>query len=182
MTKLHSAGLTLIQIILGCVLGLVGGLVAYYLLNSLIWEHFLANFIGNGLIASIFTLIFFLATYGTAVICTGEGVRFIESLKHKNLIPREEVYRGTFMGAPAIIGLLLIANIDLGSMGGIIFPLNIVFGIVYAIVYVLTIPIKIITTFIPTEVLYLIAMPVGAIVAFKIYKADKELERQEVKG
>lgn len=179
MKKLQKTGLTLVQIALGAVLGLLGGMVIYFLLNNLIWNQFLAKFIDNGLIASIFTLIFFAAIYGFAVVCTGESIRFIESLKGKVTVPRTDIYRGAFMGAPAIIALLSITNIDWGSMSGIIFPLNILFGIVYAIVFVLTVPIKIIIRVIPTEVVYVIAAPIGAIIGYKISEFNKEVEEQE---
>lgn len=177
MTKSRAIGLTFAQIGSGAILGLVGGFVVYYIVNNLIWGHFLANVVNNGLIASVLLLISFLAIYCSAVACTGESVRFIESLKYqeKILIPRNDFYRGAFMGAPAIMALLSIANIDWASMSGIIFPLNIIFWIVYAIVFVLTIPIKIITSFIPTGILYVIMAPIGAIIAYKISEFNNEV-------
>jgi len=186
MTKFRAIGLTFAQIGLGTVLGLFGGLVGYYLVNNLIWKYFLANVVNNGLIVSLLQLLSFLAIYGFAVVCIGEGVRFIESLKHnKNSIPRSDFYRGAFMGAPAIIALLSITNIDWSSMSGIVFPFNIIFGIVYAIVFVLTIPIKIITYFIPIEILYVIVAPIGAVIGYKLSKFNKEVKGQraeEAKG
>lgn len=178
MTKSRTIGLTLAQIGLGAVLGLFGGLIAYYLINDLVWKHLLANVVKSGLIVSMPLLISFLAIYVSAVVCTGEGVRFIEYLKCKKWVPRRELYRGAFMGAPAIIALLSITNIDWSSMSGIVFPLNIVFDIIYAIVFVIAIPIKILNFFIPIGILYVIAAPIGAIIGYKLSESDKDVERQ----
>lgn len=181
MTKFRAIGLTFAQIGLGAVLGLFGGLVVYYLVNNLIWKYLLANVVNNGLIASLLQLISFLAIYGFAVVCVGESVRFIEFLKHhnNNSISRRDLYWWSFLGAPAIIALSFIANIDWSSMSGIIFPINIIFGIVYAIVFVLYIPIKIVTYFrIPIEIVYVIAAPIGAIIGYKLSESNKETEEQ----
>lgn len=176
MTKSRIIGLTFAQIGLGAVLGLLGGLLVYFLVNNLIWEKFLANVVNNGLIASVLLLISFLAIYGFAVVCTGESVRFIESMKYqdKKPIPRNDFYRGAFMGAPAIMALLSITNIDWASMSGIVFPFNIVFWVIYAIVFVLTIPIKIITRVVPTEILYVVMAPIGAIIGYKLSKFNQK--------
>jgi len=182
MKNFRTLGLTFAQIILGAILGLVAGLIAYFILNNLILEHLFANIIkSNGLIASVFILISLLAIYGAAVVSTGESVRFIESLKYSNKssLSRSDFYRGAFMGAPAIIALLSIINIDWSSMSGIIFPLNIIFWLVYAIVFVLAIPIKIINSFLPIEVLYIIMAPIGAIIGYKVSEYNTGIEAQE---
>lgn len=183
MPKGNTAVLTLVQILLGSVFGLVGSGLSLLIFDRLLWQGLLYKsppatpLISGGIFLGIPLLITILLAYGITVVCVGEGVRLATYWIEKENLQRNNVYQGAFLGAPAAAALMTMATYNWSSMDMGFNPL--IINIIRRISYLISLPVKILLSLkCPPEMLLIIAAPIGAIIGYRL-STPKKLEVEE---
>lgn len=172
MSPKNSILLTLSQIAIGCVITAAGGLVYFLIFNKFIWQTLIDSRIVHGFWVGLLLLISIGCSYGVIVVGVSEGIRFV-GRKFGINVPFKSVCSGAFLGAPAIVGLLALLNIpwdDLQTQNLVVNSLIPVFEIV---AFILSLPVRVwIMLRFPEEILYIIAVPIGAILGYRLSKIE----------
>ena len=181
MSQKNSILLTLIQIAVGCVITLIGGMVYLLIFNKLIWQLLINERITHGFWVGLLLLISIAFSYGVIVVGVTEGIRFVGRYFGIN-IPFKPVCSGAFLGAPAIVGLLALRNIpwdDIFETHNII--RNLLISLFEVIAYILSLPVRVwLLLGLPVVILYVLAIPIGAILGYKLSNMDDvEVNPQE---
>ena len=168
MSKKNAILLTLSQIALGGIVGLVAGWVSLFIFQNLI-GRVVSTYVQHGFWMGLFLLISFGVAYGSAVAGVGEAVRLAGRWFGVE-IDRKKAYQGAFLGAPTIVALMSLINIH---WGGIIAPnllIHILLPIARLIAFIVSLPVLVLTEWLrfPPELLYIVAAPVGAILGYRL--------------
>ncbi len=170
MSKKNAIFLTLSQIGLGSLLGLVCGWVSLFIFSNLIGQGLIGNSAQHGFWIGLFLLISFGVVYGSAVVGVGEGVRFA-GLRFNVDIDRKNAYRGAFLGAPAIVAVISLLNIHWEAIVAPNTLIYLILPVVHLIAYIISLPIHILIDTrlnFPPELLYIVSAPIGAILGYRI--------------
>ena len=169
MSQKNATVLTVSQIVLGSAIGLASGWVCRFIVESLIWEGLIRDSVQHGFCAGLLLLISFGVIYGGAIAGVTEGVR-IAGRWFDVRIDRKSAYQGAFLGAPAIVALMLLLDINWEML---IAP-NVLFSLLFAVarllVFIISLPIYILLEWVkcPPELLYILAPPIGAILGYRL--------------
>ena len=179
MSKKNGILLTLSQIAIGGVITVVGFLI-YLLFKEFFWQMLIGDRITHGFWVGLFLLISIGCTYGAIVVGVTEGIRFV-GRKFGVDIPFKPVCSGAFLGAPAIVFLLALRNIPWEILGTQNLVLNIIIPVFQIIALLLSLPIRAwIMLQVPVEILYVVAIPIGAILGYQLSNIDNaEVNVQE---
>jgi hypothetical protein len=173
--KLKKTLFTIAQIIAGGIAGVIACLLSLTLIN-LMWQGIDSSSM-IGFIRGILLLISFLIVLGSSLVAVSETVR-----QFKRFIPREAIYRkmiyeGCFLGICAAVSLLSVTRGDwinsLEEWGGGIKLIGTLFYLVASL------PLKLVTFWIPTLIVLAISAPIGATIGFYFIphiKNEKETE------
>jgi hypothetical protein len=169
MSKRNAVFLTLGQVALGGVIGLASGWVCLFILQHLIWGALIGERIQHGFWIGAFLLITFGAAYGCAVVGAGEGVRLVGQ-RFGVSVDRNNAYRGAFLGAPAVVALISLLNIQWGAIIAPNMLIYLLLPVVHLISYIVSLPVRIFVDWLnfPPELLYVLAVPIGAILGYRI--------------
>ena len=128
--------------------------------------------ITHGFWVGLFLIISIGCTYGAIVAGVSQGIRFVGQ-KFGRDIPIRSVYSGAFLGAPAVVGLLALQNVPWDIFGSSNIILAIILPIFKIIAFLLSLPIRVwLMLKFPVEILYVIAVPIGAILGYQLSKID----------
>ncbi len=173
MSQKKTIQLTLIQIAVGCVITLIGSMFYLLFFNKLIWQIFLKDTITHGFWVGLLLLISIAVSYGLMILGVTEGIRFVGRYFGHN-IPFKPVCSGAFLGAPAIVGLLALLNIPWEIFGTRNIILKILIPIFEIIAFILSLPVRVwLLLGIPVIILYVLAIPIGAIVGYRLSNMDE---------
>ncbi|MBD3182032.1 hypothetical protein GF312_07060 [Candidatus Poribacteria bacterium] len=175
MSKGKRIGLVFLQMLVGCCAGVIAGGISLFIVNS-IWNG-IQNVNMGGFLTAIFVLISFLLVYGIAIIATAEGVHLMGRFVPKT-VSRRRLYESTFLAVCAAVALITVTRADwittLQEWGG---PIRLLGTVIY---YVIVRPVNLLTFWIPSILLYVIAGPVGAALAYNL-KPYEEKSKTEIK-
>ncbi len=168
MSKKNAILLTLSQIALGGIAGLVTGWVSLFIFEDLI-GRVVSAYMQHGFWVGLFLLVSFGAAYGSAVVGAGEGVRLAGRWFGVD-IDRKKAYQGAFLGAPTIVALMSLINIHWGEIIAPNLLIYILLPIARLIAFIVSLPILVLTEWlkIRPELLYIVAVPVGAILGYRL--------------
>ncbi len=168
------------QIAIGVVVVLSGLLVYLFVVKKFIWEILIAERITHDFWIALLLIFSIGITYGFMVVGATVGIRYI-GRKFNLEVPFKPVCSGAFLGAPAVVGLVALLNVPWEIFGNQNIIVNLIVPILALISYILSLPIR--GWFLigaPIEILYLLAIPIGAIIGYRISKkevtAKKHLE------
>ena len=168
MSKSKNIIFTILQVLVGCLSGVLAGGILLYLVN-LVWHNTQSLNLG-GFFTALLLLISFLIVYGAVVVATAEGVRQMGRFIPKQA-SRRRTYEGSFLGACAAVAVLTVTRGDwastLNEWGGLIKLIGTVF-------YYLIIPLKIIMYLFPPILVLLIAAPIGAAIGYSLPPPEEE--------
>jgi len=174
----RKISLTFLQVLTGCICGLLAGGVALQLINF-VWKGLRRAPLG-GFIMSLLLLISFLAVFGAAIVATAEGVRQIGRLFLPRETSRRRIYEWTFLGICAAVAVLTVTRADwittLADWGSPIKPIGTM------IYYVIIRPIYFVIFWIPPLLVLVLAAPIGAVLAYNLpppKEEDSETEDTE---
>ncbi len=172
MPQRNSILLTLIQIAVGVVITLIGCLVYYFVFNKLIWHILISDRVTHGFWVGLFLLLSIVLSYGLIIVCVTEGTRHVGRHFGYN-IPFKPVCSGAFLGAPAIVGLLALRNVPWDIFGTQNIILTIILPIFKTIAFLLSLPIRVwLLLGLPVLMLYILAVPIGAILGYRLSGID----------
>ena len=158
------------QIAIGVIVVLFGILVYLFVFKMFIWEILIAERITHGFWISLLLILSIGITYGLMVVGTTEGIRYI-GRKFNLEVAFKPVCSGAFLGAPAVVGLVALLDVPWGIFGNQNLIVNIIVPILALISYILSLPIRgWFLIGLPVEILYVLAIPVGAIIGYRISK------------
>ena len=168
------------QVAIGVVVVLFGILIYQFVVKWFIWEILIAERITHGLWVSLLLIFSIGITYGLMVVGATEGIRYI-GRKFNLEVPFKPVCSGAFLGAPAVVGLVALTNVPWGIFGNQNVIVNLIVPILALISYILSLPIRgWLLIGLPVEILYLLAIPIGAIIGYRVSKKEVlEIEHQE---
>ena len=171
MTRKNRIFLTLSQIVLGAVVGLAGGGLCLFILEKLLWGVVIADRVQHGFWVGLFLLISFGLTYGVTVAGVSESVRFA-GRKFGAQVGRRGTYQGAFLGAPAIVALMSLLNIQWSEL----IPQNLLISLLLpafrAFAFLVSLPLRTLLWLkCPPELLYILAAPIGAIVGYRLSRS-----------
>ena len=177
MTRKNELLLTLSQVGLGAVVGLIGGGLCLLIFEEFFWEIVLADRIQHGFWVGLFLLISFGVTYGVTVVGVAESVRFA-GIKFGVHIGRRGTYHGAFLGAPAIVALMLLLNIQWAELIPQNLLISLLLPVFRALAFLVSLPLRILLLLrCPPELLYILAAPIGAILGYRLSRStEKETE------
>ncbi|GIX07312.1 MAG: hypothetical protein KatS3mg115_1715 [Candidatus Poribacteria bacterium] len=122
-----------------------------------------------------------------ALLCTGVVIGVGEPLYRRarsrwgQEIPRlrSKVYEAAFLGSPAVIALLSLIEMDWNAImfgGQLSLPVRLLLILLGLVQYVVTAPVRALLGLgVPAEVLILLAMPLGAVLALHVAPLRREL-------
>lgn len=180
MSRKNSILLTLSQIGIGGVITLAGSLIYILIFKAFFWQLLIDDRITHGFWVGLLLLISIGISYGVIIVSVSEGIRFV-GRKFGVDIPFKQVCTGAFLGAPAIVGLLALQSVPWEIFGTKNLIINLIIPIFEVIAFLLSLPIRVwlILRF-PVLILYIIAVPVGAILGYRLSKKeDVEVNVQE---
>ena len=177
MSRKDEILLTLSQIFLGAVVGLVGGGLCLFIFEKLIWGVVIADRVQHGFWVGLFLLISFGITYGATVAGVAESVRFV-GLKFGVHIGRRGTYQGAFLGAPAIVALMSLLNIQWAELIPQNLLISLLLPVFRALAFLISLPLRVLLSLkCPPELLYILAAPIGAILGYRLSRStNKETE------
>ena len=174
MSRKNEILLTLSQIILGAVVGLVGGGICLFIFEKFIWEVIISDRVQHGFWVGLFLLISFGVTYGATVVGVAESVR-IAGLKFGVYIGRRGTYQGAFLGAPAIVALMSLLNIQWTELIPQNLLISLLLPVFRALAFLISLPLRILLLLrCPPELLYILAAPIGAILGYRLSRSTKK--------
>ncbi len=166
--KKESIRLTLVQILTGGILGFVGGWFCLFVFEDFIWRILIGARINHGFWVGLFLLIALGVTYGVVVAGASVGMRFV-SLKFGVDVPLKRLCSGAFLGPPAVVGLLALLNVPWEIFGKPNLILALVIPVLKTLAYVVSLPMRgWVSLGLPVEIWYILAIPIGAILAYRI--------------
>ena len=168
------------QIAIGVVAVLSGSLVYLFVFKKLFWEMLITERITHGFWVGLFLIISIGITYGLMVVGASEGIRYIG--RQYNLeVPFKPVCSGAFLGVPAVVGLVALLNVPWEIFGNQNLIINLIVPILELISYILSLPIRgWLLLRLPIEILYVFAIPIGAIIGYRISKQEvSKIDGQE---
>lgn len=179
--RLVKIGLTLAQIIAGCITGVLACLILLYLVN-LVWGGIQGSSM-NGFISAILLLISFLIIYFGTVVAAAEGVRQMGRLvlridPSKKPVSLKHIYEGSFLGLCAAVAILSVTRGDwdstLQEWGSSIRALG-------KVIYVFVMPVKLLTLGYSERLanpsalfLLIISAPIGAVISYYVSPTEKK--------
>ena len=176
MTRKNELFLTLSQVGLGAVVGLVGGGLCLLIFEEFFWEVVIADRVQHGFWVGLFLLISFGVTYGATVAGVAESVRFA-GRKFGVYIRRKGTYQGAFLGAPAIVALMSLLNIQWAELIPQNLLISLLLPVFQVLAFLISLPLRILLWLCPPELLYILAAPVGAILGYRLSRStEKETE------
>lgn len=180
MPEKNNILLILTQLALGVVIVLFGSFVYLFILNKLFWQLIIADRITHGFWVGLFLLISIGVSYGLIVVGVGEGVRHV-GRRFNIEIPFKPVCSGAFLGAPAIVGLIALLDVPWDVFGNQNLIINLIIPIIEVVAYVLSLPVRgWMFLRLPVEILYIIAIPIGAVLGYRLSKKEvRKIDVQE---
>lgn len=180
MPEKNSILLILFQIAIGVVIVLFGSFVYLLVFKKLFWQLIIADRITHGFWVGLLLLISIGISYGLIVVCVGEGIRYV-GRKFNIDIPFKPVCSGAFLGAPAVVGLIALLDVPWDIFGNQNLIINLIIPIFEIVAYVLSLPIRCwVWVRLPIEILYIIAIPIGAILGYRLSKREvRKIDVQE---
>ncbi len=158
------------QVGIGVVVVLSGILVYLFIFKKFIWEVLIAERITHGFWIALFLILSIGITYGLIVVGSTEGIRYI-GRKFNLEVPFKPVCSGAFLGAPAVVGLIALLDVPWEIFGNQNLIVNLIVPILELISNILSLPIRCwFLLRLPVEILYVLAIPVGAIIGSRISK------------
>lgn len=168
MFRKNEILLTLSQIVLGAVVGLVGGGLCIFIFEKFFWGVIISDRVQHGFWVGLFLLISFGVTYGATVVGVAESVRFA-GLKFGVHIGRRGTYQGAFLGAPAIVALMSLLNIQWAELIPQNLLISLLLPVFRALAFLISLPLRVLLSLkCPPELLYILAAPVGAILGYRL--------------
>ena len=177
MSRKNEILLTLSQIFLGAVVGLVGGGLCLFIFEKFFWGIIIADRVQHGFWIGLFLLISFGITYGATVAGVAESVRFA-GLKFGVHIGRRGTYQGAFLGAPAIVALMSLLNIQWAELIPQNLLISLLLPVFRVLAFLISLPLRVLLLLrCPPELLYILAAPIGAILGYRLSRStNKETE------
>ncbi|MDE0298824.1 MAG: hypothetical protein OXN17_09345 [Candidatus Poribacteria bacterium] len=177
MSRKNKILLTLSQVGLGAVVGLVGGGLCLFIFEKFLWGVVIADRVQHGFWVGLLLLISFSVTYGAAVAGVAESVRFA-GRKFGVYISRKGTYQGAFLGAPAIVALMSLLNIQWAELIPQNLLISLLLPIFRALAFLISLPLRVLLLLkFPPELLYILAAPIGAILGYRLSRStNKETE------
>lgn len=170
------------QIAIGVVVVLSGLLVYRFVVKKFIWEILIAERITHGFWVALLLILSIGITYGFMVVGATQGIRYI-GRKFNLEVPFKPVCSGAFLGVPAVVGLVALLNVPWGIFGNQNIIVNLIVPILALISYILSLPIRgWFLIGLPVEILYLLAIPIGAIIGYRISKKEVSVIEQHEDG
>ena len=171
MSRRNGILLTLSQIVLGAVVGLVGGGICLFIFEKFLWGVIIADRVQHGFWVGLFLLISFGITYAATVAGVAESVRFA-GLKFGTHINRKGAYQGAFLGAPAIVALMSLLNIPWGELIPQNLLISLLLPVFRAFAFLVSLPLRVLLLLkCPPELLYILAAPIGAILGYRLSRS-----------
>ena len=169
MPRRNVIALTASQIVLGGSIGLASGWICFFIVRTLIWKGMIGDSVQHGFWVSLFLLISFGITYGGAVAGVTEGVRLAGGWFAQR-INRKSTYQGAFLGAPAIVALILLLDIHWEALTPPNLLIYLLLAVAQLLVFIISLPIYILLEWVkcPPELLYILAAPIGAILGYRL--------------
>lgn len=175
MARKNAIALTASQIVLGGFIGLAAGWVCFLIVETLIGKGLIRDGVQHGFWVSLLLLISFGITYGIAIAGVTEGVRlagrwFGVRIDHKS------TYQGAFLGAPAIVALMLVLDIHWETLSPPNLLIYLLLAVAQLLAKIVSLPIYILLEWVkcPPELLYILAAPIGAILGYRLDGKRKE--------
>ena len=166
--KKGSIRLTLVQILTGGILGFVGGWFCLFIFEDFIWGLLIGARINHGFWVGLFLLIALGVTYGVVVAGASVGMRFV-SLKFGVDVPLKRLCSGAFLGPPAVVGLYALLDVPWEIFGKPNLILAFLIPVLRMLAYVVSLPMRgWVSLDLPVEIWYILAIPIGAILAYRI--------------
>ena len=160
--------LTLGQILTGGILGWVGGWVCLFIFQDVIWGVLLGDRISHGFWVGLFLIIAVGVTYGVVVVGASVGMRFV-SQKFGVDVPLKRLCSGAFLGPPAVVGMLALLNVPWEIFGQPNLILGVLIPVLKVLAYIVSFPMRQwVSTGLPVEVWYILSIPLGAILGYRI--------------
>ena len=164
----NNITLTFGQIAAGSIVGLAGGWICLLIFENLIWQFLLENRVSHGFWVGLFLLISLSVTYGIVIIGAGMGIRLV-SRKFGADIPLKPLCSGAFLGPPAVVGLLALLNVPWEIFGRPNLILALLLPILKTLAYIISLPMRgWVHLGLPVEIWYILAVPIGAILGYRI--------------
>lgn len=174
MTRKNEILLTLSQIVLGAVAGLTGGGLCFFIFKKFFWGIIIADRVQHGFWVGLFLLISFGVTYGATVVGVAESVRFA-GRKFGVHICRKGTYQGAFLGAPAIVALMSLLNIQWAELIPQNLLVSLLLPVFRVLAFLISLPLRILLRLgCPPQLLYILAAPVGAILGYRLNRSTKK--------
>ena len=171
--------LTLVQIATGGILGLIGGWVCLFIFEGFIWQLLIGDRINHGFWVGLFLLIAMGATYSVVVVVASVGMRFV-SQKFGADVPLKPLCWGAFLGPPAVVGLLALLNVPWEIFGKPNLILALLIPVLKVLAYVVSLPMRgWVSVGLPVEIWYILALPIGAILGYRIATVEDTDARVE---
>ncbi len=180
MSKKELIRLTLGQIVLGSIAALLSSWLCLLILENVMWKWLIGPRVLHGFWAGLLLLISLGLTYGLMITVASESVRFI-SRKFGIDIPFKPVFSGALLGPPAVVGLLALLNVPWEIFGTPNLILALLLPLLKAIAYVVSLPMRgWVSLGLPVEIWYILAVPVGAILGYRLpAAATPEVEMEQ---
>ena len=160
--------LTLMQIATGGILGLIGGWVCLFIFEGFIWQLLIGDRINHGFWVGLFLLIAMGATYGVVVVVASVGMRFVSQGFGVD-VPLKPLCSGAFLGPPAVVGLLGLLNVPWEIFGRPNLILALLISVLKTLAYIVSLPMRgWVSLGLPVEIWYILAIPIGAILGYRI--------------
>ena len=171
--KKDNITLTFGQIVAGSLIGLVSGWVSLLIFDGFIWQILLGDRVRHGFWVGLFLLISLSITYGIVVVGASVGIRFV-SQKLGTVIPLKPLCSGAFLGPPAVVGLLALLNVPWEIFGRPNLILALLLPILKTLAYIVSLPMRGWVYFgLPVEIWYILAIPIGAILGYRLTPVEK---------
>ena len=177
--KKDGITLTFVQIVTGGILGLVGGWVCLFIFQDFIWGLLIGDRINHGFWVGLFLLIAMSVTYGVVVLGASVGMRFV-SQKFGVDVPLKPLCSGAFLGPPAVVGLLALLNVPWEIFGKPNLILALLIPVLKTLAYIVSLPMRgWVSMGLPVEIWYILAIPIGAILGYRIATVEGPESRME---
>ena len=172
------------QIICGSIIGFITSLVCYLLTYELFVKILVGNRIEHGLLIGLLTFISLAITYGCGIASMTEGIRLIGKQFGKE-IDRRNTFNGAFLGAPAVVVLILLLNISWDSLTDSLGQNMVSYSLhmFRPFAFIITLPLRILLkTKFPVELLLILSAAIGAILGNKFSQSIETKLQSSIAG
>ena len=167
------------QIICGSIIGFIASLICYLLTYELFVKILVGDRIEHGFLVGLFTFISLAITYGCGIASMTEVIRLIGKRFGKE-IDRRNTFNGAFLGAPAVVVLILLLNISWDSLTDSLGQNIVSYALMMfrPFAFVITLPLRILLkTSFPVELLLILSATIGAVLSDKFSQStDAKLQ------